>query len=547
MVSLNEWRVFSSVVLIVICLSFACGAESISVTDHGTVYIDAIKRIAKTDSHFICVNIDMWPPAKCDYGVCSWGNASLLTVDLNNPILINAVKAFLRVRLRLGGTLQDRLTYQTSRTSPCSVFTYNPSYLFNYTDGCLSLDRWDQINSFVKRTGAIPIFGLNALAGKIVHPHPEPLTPLDPTTATGPWDPTNSEELIRYTHEEKDYYMYGWELGNELGGIPVEGVRVEPEQYAADAANLEKLLKRIYVTKRAIDAPAVIAPGGVFEYDWFKKFITNESRPSGIITHHTYPLGSGDWYDTNLKNKILNASVLDEGAEVFRQMRELIQQSPTVTFAWIGESGGVYNSGRDGITNTFLFSFWYLDHMATAAVYDTKVYCRQTLVGGNYALLDTTTFIPNPDYYSALLWHRLMGTRVLMTSYKGTKDLRAYAHCAKQSDGITVLLINLSGDTIVKTKVGLRKLMEPLPPNHEQAYREEYHLSPMDGNLQSRTVLLNGKPLFVGPSGAIPTLKPKQVVYSEPITVDPHTIAFVHIPHFLIPACQSLYVDHDDM
>ncbi|GER27291.1 heparanase-like protein 3, partial [Striga asiatica] len=446
---------------------------------------------------------------------------------------------FSRVRLRLGGTLQDRLTYQTSRTSPCPIFTFNTSYLFNYTDGCLSLERWDQINSFVKQTGAIPIFGLNALTGKTVQPHPEPLTSWDPTNATGPWDPTNSEQLIRYTHDEKDYYMYGWELGNELGGVPVEGVRVEPEQYAADASNLEKLLKRIYVKKNVTYAPAIIFSGGVFEYKWFKKFITNETRPPGVITHHTYPLGSG--YGKDLMYKIVNATVLDGGAKVFIQMRELIRLSPTKTVAWIGESGGVYNSGCDGITNTFLFSFWYLDHMATAAVYDTKVYCRQTLIGGNYALLDTTTFIPNPDYYSALLWHRLMGTRVLMTSYNGIRtSARTPIVQNNPYDGITILLINLSADTIVKTKVGLYGLIESLSPNHGQAYREEYHLSPMDEKLQSRTVLLNGSPLFVDPiSGTIPTLKPNQVVHSEPITVNPYTIAFVHIPHFIVPACQD--------
>jgi heparanase len=34
-----------------------------------------------------------------------------------------------------------------------------------------------------------------------------------------------------------------------------------------------------------------------------------------------------------------------------------------------------------------------------AARFDTKSYCRQSLVGGNYGLLNTTTFQPNPDYY----------------------------------------------------------------------------------------------------------------------------------------------------
>ena len=41
----------------------------------------------------------------------------------------------------------------------------------------------------------------------------------------------------------------------------------------------------------------------------------------------------------------------------------------------------------------------------------------------------------SPDFFpcSALLWHRLMGTKVLATTFNGTNKIRAYAHCAKDS------------------------------------------------------------------------------------------------------------------
>ena len=41
----------------------------------------------------------------------------------------------------------------------------------------------------------------------------------------------------------------------------------------------------------------------------------------------------------------------------------------------------------------------FLDQLGMSATFDTKVYCRQSLIGGNYALLNATTFEPNPDYY----------------------------------------------------------------------------------------------------------------------------------------------------
>ncbi|XP_028234308.1 heparanase-like protein 1 [Glycine soja] len=74
------------------------------------------------------------------------------------------------------------------------------------------------------------------------------------------------------------------------------------------------------------------------------------------------------------------------------------------------------NSGGNHVSNRFLNSFWYLDQLGIASCYSTKVYCRQTLIGGNYGLLNTTTFALNPDYYSAVLWHRLMGKKVLAVS-----------------------------------------------------------------------------------------------------------------------------------
>lgn len=41
----------------------------------------------------------------------------------------------------------------------------------------------------------------------------------------------------------------------------------------------------------------------------------------------------------------------------------------------------------------------YLDQLGMASKYNTTVYCRQSLIGGNYGLLNTTTFVPRPDYF----------------------------------------------------------------------------------------------------------------------------------------------------
>lgn len=62
--------------------------------------------------------------------------------------------------------------------------------------------------------------------------------------------------------------------------------------------------------------------------------------------------------DEHLIERILDPAVLDNGADVFRNLHDVIRTSPNSASAWVGESGGAYNSGRNRVTNAFVFSFW---------------------------------------------------------------------------------------------------------------------------------------------------------------------------------------------
>ncbi|KAF4373109.1 hypothetical protein F8388_019291 [Cannabis sativa] len=499
-------------------------------TENGTVYINGSSAIGRIDDDFVCVTLDWWPPHKCDYGTCSWGNASLLNLDLTNPILQNAVQALSPLKIRLGGTLQDKVIYQnesekTKAAQSCTHFDFvkNGSELFSFSHGCLSMSRWDQLNLFFQKTGAVIIFGLNALSGKIIDSH---------GLATGAWDSTNAESLIRYT-VNKGYQIHGWELGNEVSGNGI-GARITAEQYASDINHLQNIVKKIYNGSKVIK-PLVLAPGGFFDPIWFKKFIDKASKSLQVVTHHVYNLGPGS--DEHLIDKILHPSFLNGESNTLSSLQNILKHSGTSAVAWVGEAGGAYNSGRNLVTNAFVFSFWYLDQLGMAASYDTKTYCRQTLVGGNYGLLNTNTFVPNPDYYSyysALLWHRLMGNNVLSTSFSGQAKLRTYAHCSKKSKGITLLLINLEKSTAVQVLVSTTASTSNTSSHIE---REEYHLMAGNGDLHSQTVLLNGKVLTIDSSGVIPSLEPVFKRVSDPITVSPYSLVFVVIPNINVLAC----------
>ncbi|XP_035551533.1 heparanase-like protein 2 isoform X2 [Juglans regia] len=434
-------------------------------TIEGVVLINGTTCMARIDDDFVCATLDWWPPEKCDYGTCSWGRTSLLNLDLNNVILMNAIRAFSPLKIRLGGTLQDKVIYDTEGNPPqCSSFVKNNSELLGFSQGCLPMSRWDELNIFFKKAGAVVVFGLNELSGKTVDSQ---------GSAIGAWNSSDAESLIRYT-VNKGYTIHGWELG----------------------------------------------------------------------------------VDDHLIDRILDPSNLDSVSQTFSSLRSILKSSGTRAVAWVGEAGGAYNSGHHLVTDAFVFSFWYLDQLGMASSFDTKTYCRQSLVGGNYGLLDASTLVPNPDYYSALLWHRLMGRNVLSTNFSGTNKIRAYAHCSKKKQGITLLLINLDGNATVQVHVSTENAtslststsQENQTPRTRFATmsrgskisnitREEYHLTAKDGDLHSQTMLLNGKILAINSLGDIPFLEPITVNQSDPITVAPFSIVFAQIPYIIFSVC----------
>lgn len=71
----------------------------------------------------------------------------------------------------------------------------------------------------------------------------------------------------------------------------------------------------------------------------------------------------------------------------------------------------------------------------------------------------------------------------------------------------------------------------------QQEPREEYHLTPKDGNIQSDVVLLNGVPLVLTESNDIPAMNPKLGDAAKPINVAPDSIVFATLRGFNAPAC----------
>ncbi|XP_078443421.1 heparanase-like protein 2 isoform X2 [Wolffia australiana] len=489
------------------------------------ISVNGSSLVAETDDNYICATLDWWPPEKCNYNQCPWGMASVFNLDLGNAHLRKAIQAFNTVRIRIGGSLQDHLFYdEPGLGAPCRPFRKQAGGMFGFSKGCLTRKRWDQLNLFFKETSAIVTFGLNALNGR---------RQTHDGTWVGPWNSSNARAFMEYTLS-KGYAVDSWEFGNELSGSGV-GARVKANVYGKDMIELKKIVKDLY--RKSSPKPLILAPGGFYEHQWYMDFL-HASGPGvvDVVSHHIYNLGA--------------------------DLRTLTCQHGPWASSWISESGGAYNSGARLVSDTFLDSFWYLDQLGLAAKYNTKTYCRQSLIGGNYGLLDLKTFAPNPDYYGALLWHRLMGKGVLEINKTGSPFLRAYAHCAKNRAGVSMLLINLSNNTNFIVSVtgdnpsdeeivldgGVREsaLINSLKiavawvgkkAGEERDEREEYHLKGRDGRVKSKKLLLNGVPLEITGRGDLPALDPAMVPSKSPIRVSPLSIVFAVFPDLLPKGC----------
>ncbi|KAL4312267.1 hypothetical protein GQ457_01G017210 [Hibiscus cannabinus] len=324
--------------------------------------------------------------------------------------------------------------------------------------------------------------------------------------------------------------------GNQLCGSGI-GATVDANQYGKDVIVFKKLVKELYTDPET--RPKVLGPGCFYDEKWLNTFL--EDSGQGVVdgvTHHIYNVGPGD--DPNLMSKILDPLYLSQVSQTYKGVLNVVNKFRPQSGAWFSESGGAFNSGTKICAIDHVTLNKYLDQMGMGATYDQKVFCMQALIDRNYGLLSATTFIPNPDYYGALLWHRLMGSFVLAGSKESDPDLSVYAHCAKKKPGVSVNFIKLSKDRSFNIILSNLKSEDNGKPNYEfvgKQNREEYHLTSLFGKMKGGIVCLNHVPMFQPGSRDIPAIDPRLVDASAPIYVVAQSIAYVTIRDFEVPAC----------
>jgi hypothetical protein len=149
--------------------------------------------------------------------------------------------------------------------------------------------------------------------------------------------------------------------------------------------------------------------------------------------------------------------------------------------------------------------------MGSLAKKGVKVIMHNTLAASEYSLIDQDTHLPKPDYWAALLWAKLMGTRVYEAG-NGAPGVYLFAHDTKGlPGGITLLIINTN-----KTET----------PVDIPADAEQYTLTSKE--LQGTSVQLNGQELNLDATDALPPINGKAIKKGS-VTIPPTCISFFTI------------------
>ena len=360
---------------------------------------------------------------------------------------------------------------------------------------------FDRLARFVHDTGLKLIYDLNGFFRQ----------------SDGAWDATNAIDIVR--HVEDEGYDIVWELGNEPNRYESFGKEriLSSFQVAQDTIRLRSLLMRSKHYGSVVIGPGISRPGVSNSESFLRKFLHDAAWAIDAVTWHQYYTGR-----TATINDILDPQTLNVFKYQVMKINKIVAQSQTGKPVWLGETGSSWGGGILGVSNVFAASFMFLDKLGLAAFFCNQVVIRQSLIGGNYALLDDD-FTPRPDYWAALIHKKLAGRKVLEVS-GGDERLRVYAHCTNSRAGyprgaLTLVALNLWKKTTAKIE---------LKGNVGKQDIDQYLVTPSNGKLSSKSVDLNGEELHILSGMYIPKLHP--VHAKKPLTLPPRSYAFYVIP-----------------
>lgn len=346
--------------------------------------------------------------------------------------------------------------------------------------------------------------------------------------AAGGWTPREAAPWLAYTRAAGGR-IYAAELFNEPNAPDPAGFKtgVSAAQFARDFAAYSAFMKQAAPPVKLV-GPGVATlgvPVHSLEGTTPEQYMSETPKARfDIVSYHFYsalaercapassPMAASA--DIALTDEWLARP--DKQFERHKALRDLHAPKAPI---WLTETGAGACGGPRW-QPSYLDTFRYLDTQARLAKQGLDAIFHHALISGSNGIIDEKTYLPNSDYWAALLWRRLMGTGVLDAG-PIEPGLHLYAHCLRGSrGGVTLLAINLQAAPATVRMSGRAEVYALTAPE-----------------LQSRTVLLNGRALALGANDSLPALTPRRA--TDSVSLAPTSIAFIALPNAGNRACRG--------
>ncbi|KAJ1524818.1 hypothetical protein ONE63_009688 [Megalurothrips usitatus] len=452
---------------------------------------------------------------------------------MESPIFMTSLKGLHPAHLRIGGTAADMVLFEENiheisnlnhlgDLSRLGNLSWNEEeqncYFQSWPVLWMSGEKWLTLNSMAREANMNLLFDLNVLLRR----------------PSGKWDPTNALKLIKFS--QKNNLTLDWQLGNEPNSFcHVFGEEVPPVQLAKDFSALLRILKMFsFYRNSKLVGPDITSPRGpkhrqVATLQYLDKFLFKAKDTISAVTWHQYYVNGRN----TTTDEFMNPSILDVLKREIEDVKKVVINNTDEHFpVWITETASAYGGGAANLSNRFVSGFMWLDKLGMAASNNISVVVRQSFIGGNYGLLDEKTLEPNPDFWVSYVFKKLVGQVVLNITRSDKNPLvRLYAHCSKKSipelNAVVVYGMNL-GSTQYETYFRMKNM------NYSSEF-QQYILTPMDGQLGSSGIRLNGRVLKMYPP-SLPNLAPV-LSLNDLMQFPPQSIAFYVVTGVHAPVC----------
>lgn len=423
-------------------------------------------------------------------------------IDLANARLRRLAAAPGPANMRTSGTWANMIYFHDADTPL-------PSAAPQGFQGVLTRPEWKGVLDFARAVNAKPVSSVAISAG---------------VRDAGRWTPPQARKLVADT-KAAGGEVSAAEFFNEptmpaYGGAPVGYT-------AADFAAFRAFVKE------AVPETRVVGPGSVGEGALMpsvqetgmaaglartEDMLSASLRPHfDIFSYHFYgavsqrcaSMGEGAQTTANAALSEEWLSRTDRSYAFYRGLRDRFEPGAPI---WVTETADAACGGSPWAA-TFLDTFRSLDQLGRLARRGVNVVFHNMLASSEYGLLDQGTFVPRPNYWAALLWHRLMGATVLDAG-PSEPGLHLHAQCLPdRPGGVTLLAINTS-------RTEEHSLELPMAA-------ERYTLTAQ--TVDAADVWLNGRELRLQTDDALPGLQGTRISAGH-VRLAPTTMTFLAVP-----------------